>query len=326
MALVCVPRTERGCEVWPAFVLLPSTPCFSWGSDDVGLADFGDAGLWFPSPVPLRCLMALAILFRPLAEVYSCFLFPSWLCLGGSSHPFPCLAPGFGMVCPIGLLGLAPLCLARLPPTAAWPAAGGCCFAFARPRLHGLLGGGDRVVRRRAPNLLVPSSRGGCRTLGCGATALCDGWCVLPAAGWCYPSLSLGGWRRSLVPTFPLAPLGGWRLPSAPTVPLAPFLGMQAFPFVSFCALGGFCAAACASPLVFVLELFCRAPKLNTVCSPWCASLSTEAHLALGGTLCGPDLIPGCILLRLGAYGAWLCAMTLVGSVGTSYVKADAAE
>ncbi|KAL4340380.1 hypothetical protein GQ457_08G031960 [Hibiscus cannabinus] len=277
-----------------------------------------------PSEGPLlrieRLSVAIAVFALPFVSWLRALWFtPAFCCPRGYvlvAHPtpFPCLAPGFGMVCPIGLLGLASLCLARLPPTAAWPAAGGCCFAFAQPRLHGLLGGGDRVVRRRAPNLLVPSSRGGCRTLGCGATALCDGWCVLPAVDWCYPSLSLGGWRRPLVPTFPLAPLGGWRLPSAPTVPLAPFLGMQAFPFMSICALGGFCAAACASPPVFILELFCRAPKLNTVCSPWCASLSTEARLALGGTLCGPDLIPGCILLRPGAYGAWLCAMTLVGS------------
>ncbi|KAK8510734.1 hypothetical protein V6N12_020274 [Hibiscus sabdariffa] len=53
------------------------------------LADFGDAGLWFPLPVPLRCLMIFAVLIRPLAEVYSCSLLPSWLCPGGSFDPLP---------------------------------------------------------------------------------------------------------------------------------------------------------------------------------------------------------------------------------------------
>ncbi|KAK8663298.1 hypothetical protein V6N13_083121 [Hibiscus sabdariffa] len=80
------------------------------------LADFWDAGLWTLTPVPLRCLMAFAtplfrshallvsvgipmmlaavllifaVLIRPLAEVYSCSLLPSWLCLGGSFHPLP---------------------------------------------------------------------------------------------------------------------------------------------------------------------------------------------------------------------------------------------
>ncbi|KAL4340601.1 hypothetical protein GQ457_08G031530 [Hibiscus cannabinus] len=179
---------------------------------------------------------------------------------------------------------------------------------------RGLLCGGDRGVWLCAPNLLISSPRGGCRTQGSGATALYDGWCVLLAAGWCYPSLSLGGWRRPLAPTFPLAPLGGWHLPIAPTVPLTPFLGMQATPFVPFCVLGGFYAATCSSLPVFFLGLFCRAPMLTMVCSPWCASLPTEDCLALGGFLRGPASIPGCILLHPGACGAWLCAMTLLGS------------
>ncbi|KAL4281272.1 hypothetical protein GQ457_03G017030 [Hibiscus cannabinus] len=89
------------------------------------LVDFGDAGLWLPLPVPLRCLMIFAILTWSLVEVYSRSLLPSWLCLGGSFHPFPCLAPGLGMVYLIGLLGLVPLCLACLPPTAACLVTGG---------------------------------------------------------------------------------------------------------------------------------------------------------------------------------------------------------
>ncbi|KAK8515193.1 hypothetical protein V6N12_019241 [Hibiscus sabdariffa] len=55
------------------------------------LADSGDVWLWFPSSVPLRCLMALAILIHPLAKVYPRFLLPSWLCLCGSFHPLPLL-------------------------------------------------------------------------------------------------------------------------------------------------------------------------------------------------------------------------------------------
>ncbi|KAL4282173.1 hypothetical protein GQ457_03G016720 [Hibiscus cannabinus] len=204
--------------------------------DALLLADFGDVGLWLPLPVPLRCLMIFAILTCPLAEVYSRSLLPSWLCLGISFHPFPCLAPGLGMVRLIGLLGLVPLCLACLPPTAAWLVARGCCLAYAL--FHGLLDGGDCGVWLCAPNLPVPSSRGGCCTQGCGVAALCDGWCVLLVAGGCLP----------------------WHLPIAPSVLLAPSLGMH--------ALGGFSAAACASPLSFLLGSFCCAPKLAMVCSP----------------------------------------------------------
>ncbi|KAL4367694.1 hypothetical protein GQ457_05G022030 [Hibiscus cannabinus] len=53
------------------------------------LVDSGDVWLWFPTSVPLRCLMALAILIHPLAEVHPRFLLPSWLCLCGSFHPLP---------------------------------------------------------------------------------------------------------------------------------------------------------------------------------------------------------------------------------------------
>ncbi|KAL4280172.1 hypothetical protein GQ457_03G016980 [Hibiscus cannabinus] len=223
------------------------------------LSDFGDAGLWLPPPVPLRCLMISATpLFRShellvsvgvpmmlaallLADFGDRRFTPALCCPRGyvlvaHSTPFPCLAPGLGMVRLIGLLGLVPLCLVRLPPTAAWLVAGGCCLAYAL--FYGLLDGGDCGVWLCALNLPVSSSCGGCCTQGCGAAALCDGWCVLLATGGCLP----------------------WHLPIAPSVPLAPSLGMH--------ALGGFSAAACASPLGFLLGSFCCAPKLAMVCSP----------------------------------------------------------
>ncbi|KAL4281807.1 hypothetical protein GQ457_03G016970 [Hibiscus cannabinus] len=53
------------------------------------LAVCGDAELWFILMVPLRCLMIFATLIRPLAEVSSRSLLPSWLCLGGTFHPLP---------------------------------------------------------------------------------------------------------------------------------------------------------------------------------------------------------------------------------------------
>ncbi|KAL4278857.1 hypothetical protein GQ457_03G017530 [Hibiscus cannabinus] len=199
------------------------------------LSDFGDAGLWLPPPVPLRCLMISATpLFRSHALLVSVGVpmmlaallladfgdvglwlplprrFTPALCcprgyvLVARSTPFPCLAPGLGMVCLIDLLGLVPLCLARLPPTVAWLVAGGCCLAYAL--FHSLLDGGDCGVWLCAPNLPVSSSCGGCCTQGCGVAALCDGWCVLLEAGGCLP----------------------WHLPIAPSVPLAPSLGMHA--------------------------------------------------------------------------------------------------
>ncbi|KAL4279754.1 hypothetical protein GQ457_03G017600 [Hibiscus cannabinus] len=183
------------------------------------LSDFGDAGLWLPPPVPLRCLMISATpLFRSHALLVSVGVpmmlaallladfgdvglwlplprrFTPALCcprgyvLVARSTPFPCLAPGLGMVRLIGLLGLVPLCLARLPPTAAWLVAGGCCLAYAL--FHGLLDGGDCGVWLCAPNLPISSSRGGCCTQGCGAAALCDGL-VRATRGWWVPSLAL---------------------------------------------------------------------------------------------------------------------------------------
>ncbi|KAL4351265.1 hypothetical protein GQ457_06G012490 [Hibiscus cannabinus] len=276
-------------------------------------ADFEDVWLWFPSPVPLRCLMALAILIRPLAKVYPRFLLPSRLRLCGSFHPFPSLAPGFGIVRFIGLLGLVLSCLVRSPPTVACPAAGGCCLAYVRPMFRGLLCGWDRGAWLCTPYLLVSSSRGGCRTQGRGATALCAGWCVLLATGGCYPSMPLGGWRRPLAPPVPLAPLGGWHLPLAPTVPLAPFLGMQASPLCRFMYLVDFTLL-----LEQAFPFFSSGCFIAHSCSPWCASLAsltlpTVACLALGGFLRGLASTLGGFL-RPWSCGAWPCVVTLLGS------------
>ncbi|KAK8690659.1 hypothetical protein V6N13_074190 [Hibiscus sabdariffa] len=66
-------------------------------------------------------ILSFANLLRPLAEILSCFLLPSWLCFGGSLHPLPCLAPGLGMVRFLGRFGLAPLRLVHMPPTMCRP-------------------------------------------------------------------------------------------------------------------------------------------------------------------------------------------------------------
>ncbi|KAL4282594.1 hypothetical protein GQ457_16G019050 [Hibiscus cannabinus] len=220
MVLVCGPHMEHGCTVWIAFVWMPGNPCFVCCSDDVGCV----------AASRFRGCLALVSIAGSLVMPHGPCDFGSPLRGGLSSYFATLVAMSLWLVPPLSLPCTRVWHAWHSPSTVAYPAAGGCCLAYTRPMIGRLLCGWDCGARLCATNLLVSSSRGGCRTQGCCAKALCNGW------------------------------------PLVPTIPLAPFLGMQASSFVPFCALGGFSPASCTSlPIVF-LWLFCRAPVLAMVC------------------------------------------------------------
>ncbi|KAL4366237.1 hypothetical protein GQ457_05G023220 [Hibiscus cannabinus] len=211
------------------------------------LADSGDVWFWFRSLVPLRCLMALAILICPLAEVHPRFLLPSWLCLCGSFHtlPLPCSRVWHGAThrppspCFVVLSALASHC--GLP--CGWWVLLGLC-ATHDPWIIVWMGSWCMIMRYEPARFIVSwwLSHPG---------VWCQGplrWLVCAARDWWVLSLFAPWWLAQAARTYGSSgPLGGWHLPLARTAPLAPFLGMQASSFVLFCALGGFCAASCTS-------------------------------------------------------------------------------
>ncbi|KAL4366516.1 hypothetical protein GQ457_05G021900 [Hibiscus cannabinus] len=279
------------------------------------LADSGDVWLWFPSPVPLRCLMALSILICPLAKVHPRFLLPSWLCLCGSFHPLPlpCSRVWHGAThrppwpCFVVLSALASHC--GLPH--GWWVLVGLCAA------HDLwiivwMGSWCMIMRYEPARFIVswwlPHPG-----------VWCQGplrWLVRAARDWWVLSVIAPWWLAQAARTYGSSgpPLVVGTCRSHLLFPWPRFLACKHPPLCRFVHLVDFALLLAQAFPFFSYGCFVAHP-----CSPWCASsasltLSTVACLVLGGFLRGPASTLGCIPLHPWAYGAWLCAVTLLDS------------